>query len=246
MKTSNFVSLQPAPVDRHRPLRITLAAAFGAVMLLCAAAPKANAATLITYFNFEDNNLASDPAVPAPLQASTISGTANTTFGTGTTLNIAPGNTQINNSSLHVAGSTQNGNYIQFSVSTLAISSLSLSYATKSSSNGFSEQLSYSTNGTTFTNVGSVFTPGTAYATTTFDLSGITAINNQATVTFRITFSGASGSGTTDIDNIQLNATAVPEPATVAGGALTLAALCVHQRRRLFGVFQRQSRQKVT
>ena len=36
-----------------------------------------------------------------------------------------------------------------------------------------------------------------------------------------------------EIDNIQVNGTAVPEPATVAGGLLGVLGLCWHQRRRL-------------
>ena len=35
------------------------------------------------------------------------------------------------------------------------------------------------------------------------------------------------------IDNIQVNGTAVPEPATVAGGLLGVLGLCWFQRRRL-------------
>ena len=38
-----------------------------------------------------------------------------------------------------------------------------------------------------------------------------------------------------EIDNIQINGTIVPEPATVAGGLLGVLGLCWHQRRRLIG-----------
>ena len=37
------------------------------------------------------------------------------------------------------------------------------------------------------------------------------------------------------IDNIQVNGTVIPEPATVAGGLLGVLGLCWHQRRRLIG-----------
>ena len=40
------------------------------------------------------------------------------------------------------------------------------------------------------------------------------------------------------IDNIQVNGTAVPEPATVAGGLLGVLALCWFQRRRLIGALR--------
>ena len=52
----------------------------------------------------------------------------------------------------------------------------------------------------------------------------------------QLNFTGGQSNGNdlqNQIDNIQVNGTAVPEPATVAGGLLGVLGLCWHQRRRL-------------
>src|SRR4029453_14090205 len=58
-------------------------------------------------------------------------------------------------------------------------------------------------------------------------------INNLA---LRLLFSGGQSNGNDlqfELDNIQINGTIVPEPATVAGGLLGVLGLCWFQRRRL-------------
>ena len=201
--------------------------------------------TLLTYFNFNDNTSGSDPATNPGLisdfgQPTTIA----TNFGTADVQNNSTGSSinkitgDLNGSALKlVAGTSQveNGNYIQFSVATTGFQSLALSYAALRTSTGFTTQtLSYSTNGTDFTNTGLSFSPTTSYSLAAFDLGAITAINNSADVTFRLTFTGASGStGQNSLDNIQVTGvTAVPEPSTTAAGLLTIGALCWYQRRR--------------
>jgi hypothetical protein len=60
-----------------------------------------------------------------------------------------------------------------------------------------------------------------------------TGINN---LELRLLFTGGQSNGTDlqfQLDNIQINGTVVPEPATVAGGLLGVLGLCWHQRRRL-------------
>lgn len=224
---------------------------FGAVaalfLLAGMAAPSAHGQLvnrLVTYFNFEDQNLAADPAVPAPLQFPTMTTTFSAgvngyTFpaGQGTLSNAAPGNVQIANSplSLDTDKGANNGKSIQFSVSTLNLSSLSLSYATiADNGTGFTTQtLAYSINGGSFVFVGTFSPVQSGYTLATFALPA--AVDNQTTVAFRLTFSGA-GNGNNErtyIDNIQLIGK-VPEPATVAAGALAALALCWQQRRRLF------------
>ena len=52
----------------------------------------------------------------------------------------------------------------------------------------------------------------------------------------RLYFTGGQSNGVDLqilIDNIQINGTVVPEPATVAGGLLGVLGLCWFQRRRL-------------
>jgi hypothetical protein len=62
------------------------------------------------------------------------------------------------------------------------------------------------------------------------------AANNAPLLVLRLQFTGGQSSGNNlqdTIDNVQINGTIVPEPATVAGGLLGVLGLCWHQRRRL-------------
>ena len=233
-----------------------------ALLLAAALAPRANA-TLIVYFNFEDQ------APGDPFTAGTFDGVADTIaadgfggiqnslltmhnydtagFGSGPALaiagtNRAPGDTdQTNNSALVMnRTSKNNGAYLQFNVNTINLQDLSLSFAVDNNGNGFNHaQLSYSSTGApgTFTDVGSAITitnsANTIVSTGTFN---IPLADQSATGVFRLTFSGGQSNGNnreTAIDNIQLGATVVPEPATVLGGLLGVLGLCWFQRRRL-------------
>lgn len=81
----------------------------------------------------------------------------------------------------------------------------------------------------------------TSGSTFTFDLSPITALNNQSSVSFRIVDASANAigggtvgtSGTDRIDNFKVTAASVPEPSIVALGWLSgLACLLAAARRR--------------
>jgi hypothetical protein len=59
---------------------------------------------------------------------------------------------------------------------------------------------------------------------------------NQPDLILRLLFTGGQSNGANlqfELDNIQINGTIVPEPATVAGGLLGVLGLCWFQRRRL-------------
>ena len=237
--------------------------AMAAVLLLAAAlAPRANA-TLIVYFNFEDvapadphtaatfdgiaDTIAADGFGGIQSSTLTMNGYALNGFGTGPALaiagtNRAAGDTdQTNNSALVMnRTSMNNGAFLQFNVNTINLQDLSLSFAVDNNGNGFnSAQLSYSSTGApgTFTNVGSAITITTsANAIVSTGTFNIPLANQSATGVFRLTFSGGQSNGNnreTAIDNIQLNATVVPEPATVLGGLLGVLGLCWFQRRRI-------------
>ena len=130
-----------------------------------------------------------------------------------------------------------NGGYIVFSIAGTKLMNLDVSYATQTSgATGFIAQtLSYSTDGTNFTNFGSKSPIPAAFGKVDFDLSSVTAINNQATVYFKLAFTGAtSAAGNNRIDNLQVNT--VPEPTTVLGGLLLVVGTGWSQRRRLSGL----------
>ena len=227
-------------------------AVVGALIFMAALAPRANAA-LIVYFNFEDATTGGAPDFVADTiaagnpgggqQASTI--TTNYTAGnfeSAAALAIASTNrtaadidTTANQALSLFRSTSNNGKYIQFTVDSTFLQDLSLSFAVDNNGNGFnSVQLSYSTNGTTFTDIGSAFalTTGANQLIT----SGTFNVPQQPGLILRLTFDGGQSNGNnrqTVIDNIQLNATVIPEPATVVSGVLGFCGLCWHQRRRL-------------
>jgi hypothetical protein len=236
---------------RSRTFRSLLVVA-GALLLTAALAPKANADVLV-YFNFEDAVLAGpfDPnsdVVGAPdfnpgggLVLTTVTTNLVVTAATaGFLQNRTAGDIDTADPGLAMGMRTtplDNGHYIQFAFDATFFASMSLSFAINTSGNGFDHvQLAYSIDGgITFTNVGVpvfISTAGVQIIT----LGVPSAVDTQANVVLRLVFTGGTSMGQnlqTVIDNIQLNGSIVPEPATVAGGLLGVLGLCWHQRRRL-------------
>ncbi|MEJ7863108.1 MAG: carboxypeptidase-like regulatory domain-containing protein, partial [Pyrinomonadaceae bacterium] len=94
--------------------------------------------------------------------------------------------------------------------------------------------LAYSTdNGATFTNFSTTQTVSTSFSTTTpevFDLSGITTLNNQSNIIFRLFVSNSqptgggtpgTGAGTVRIDNFQVQAIGPTAAGATIGGRIT-------------------------
>ena len=232
----------------RRPFR-SLYVLAGALMLLAAFTPRANA-DLIAYFNFEPPPLT--PPYPVNLQSQVPPGFLLTTMTTnynpadtsaqpGVALNVPVGDPDPNTIGLGLSRSSLNSpaNFdIPLFTPQGLFQNMSISFAINVTGNGFSTvALLYSTNG------GGTFTPAPGQ---TFNLppSGTlvvsftvpAAANNAPLLVLRLQFSGgqSSGNNVQDIlDNVQINGTIVPEPATVAGGLLGILGLCWHQRRRL-------------
>lgn len=204
-------------------------------------------AELISYYNFNTLSIATasvpgSGGVPITIDATTgtgslsLAGYAGTVddFG-GTTLN-AIGSDPAGASLSLVAGSGTpgNGTFISFNASLTAFENPIITYATQGTGSGYnSVQLSYSIDGTNFTNFGSAYTPPASFALQTFDLSTVDVLDGAASATFRLTFSGATAtSGNNRIDNLQLNATAIPEPSSIAIGSLAGLGLLGYRLRR--------------
>ncbi len=135
--------------------------------------------------------------------------------------------------------SLNNGAFIQFSVNTTFWANMSLSFGYSNNGNGFGTVVaSYSLDGgTTFISFGTATMLTGVQPPISFTVPA--AVNQfGGVVIFRLTFSGGFSNGNdtqTVIDNIRLDGTFVPEPATVMGGLLGVFGLCWHQRRRLIG-----------
>jgi hypothetical protein len=135
----------------------------------------------------------------------------------GTSLNLVAPDAAGN--SLALSDDDNNGGALTVAFSALGFTDLSLSLAMLRHNQGYdSVQLSYSINGTDFTDFGAAVDPGVSFAVQSFDLGSVDAIENQSTAYFRLTFNGAGNNpGYVHIDNLQINGmVAAPEPQTWA------------------------------
>ncbi len=134
-------------------------------------------------------------------------------------------------------GTAANGKSAVFAFSMAGKADLSISLSAQRSGTGFSTQLwEYSADGgSTWGNVGSFIggtTAGTIQSsfvnTGVLSFAAFSALNGVSDARLRVTFTGASNSsGNNRLDNIQLNAVAVPEPSSgallVLGGVSLVA-----------------------
>jgi hypothetical protein len=146
------------------------------------------------------------------------------------------------------------GDYFQFQLSTVGYSGLLVSFDQTSSGTGPRDfKISYSVNGSAFTDFASYSvlvngaspnpswnssTASAAYSFT-FNLTGVSALNNASSVAFRLvntSTTSANGSaigssGTSRIDNFAVQGTAVPEPGPGMLGLGSVLALLFLARR---------------
>jgi MYXO-CTERM domain-containing protein len=231
---------------------LTLAAGWA----LVAAAPLH--AVVLTQWNFNSN----------PADSSTATGTLNPVIGSGTA-SLIGGTTSTfssgtdssdpatgddsgwNVSTWAAQGEANKTRGVQFSVSTVDQQDIIITWDQRHSNTSAKHvQFQYSTDGTTFTDLGDLYTAtiGDIWANNrSADLSSITGVNNNANFAFRIVQSFAPSTsayqastststyntgGTWRFDMVTINATPVPEPeeyaAMAAGG---LAAFALWRRR---------------
>jgi hypothetical protein len=231
---------------RALPFRFFLVVA-GALLLMAAFAPRANA-SLIAYFNFEDAVNGAPPDFTSEADQGLGVATTITTNYTPAdmetvanavgTLNRVPTDVDTNAHSMGLHRTTNN-NGAHFDIPLFTpqgfFQNMTVTFATNRNGNGFANvQLFFSTNGGgTFTAVGAPTVLPTSLILVTLPVPA--GANNAPLLVLRLVFTngGPGNDLQTVIDNIQVNGTIVPEPATVAGGLLGVLGLCWHQRRRL-------------
>lgn len=210
----------------------TIATLAGSLALTAAA----QADTLIAYWNFNDfdtsaSNIAADAGngnidlTGFGGGVSSFAGSEiNALFGdeSGGSLSLTGGGTGI----------PGNGTWIDITFSMSGLQNLDVSWAGRGTGTGFdNNQISYSTDGMSFTDFGDPYdSTHTSFELYEFAFGGL--LDDAALVTLRITFDGATGSGggNNRIDNLQINAMAIPAPGAFA--VLGLAGLVGCSRRR--------------
>jgi hypothetical protein len=253
----------------RKPTFCSLLILGGAFALLAAFTPRANAdcPSCIRYYNFEgadtdpypvnlDSHVPAFEVGPAfrmflntgtnpTLPATGPYPVANTSQQAGLPLNVAAGDPDPNLTSLGIRRSGQNQLYMDIPMfSGVGIYDVtSVSFAVAANGNGYLlASLLISTNGgATFTSFGTQAIPTGPGSILTFTIPAGTTLN-QPTLILRLAFTGGRSNGAdlqNQFDNIQVNGTIIPEPATVAGGLLGVLGLCCHQRRRLRSLLPR-------
>jgi hypothetical protein len=132
------------------------------------------------------------------------------------------------------AGSTTS-KYFQVTVNMSGYQNLVLSYDLQRSAGGSkTNSIWYSADGgSTWTSfIETYLATASAYVSWTNDLSAITALNNNANVQLRFYPYLSNAGGTLRIDNITIDATAIPEPSTVLLVGAGLVGLLALRRRR--------------
>ena len=208
--------------------RITLA-------LVASCVVASSQASVLAVWNFNDSNLVVDKdpfALGATLTTNVESG--NIMYFSGSTVNADGGD--IAGSALAFqagTGNINNGRNFTISLSTIGWSDLIFTYAIQRTGTGFTSQtVAYSVNGGAYTDFGVVDSIASSFAVKTVDLSGISALDNQANVSLRFTLDGGSASaGNNRMDNMVLTGEAVPEPATMTLLGLGIAAFAARKRR---------------
>jgi len=242
---------------RALPFRLFIVLA-AALLLIAALVPRANAATVVIYFNFQDGSGVNDidfvadvipPGGDNPgggFEASTLVPGGPNGFNARNAAGLDENRTDLDIDTeppalalnlQHTAA--HEGATLSFGAFTTNLIGLSLSFGVDNEGNGYENvQLSYIIGGNT-TIVGTQLM-GLVVQTITFSHTAfplLVGAENRPAITFVLTFTNGQSNGAnreTVIDNIQLTVdTIVPEPATVAGGLLGVLGLCWFQRRRL-------------
>jgi|GEM_PF-913588 len=154
------------------------------------------------------------------IAASTSGGSNEITAFSGALINMAEGFSTTTNSPaalalLSATSNSANGKSLVFKLVMSGYKNLSISYATRGTSTGFTTHTwSYSTNASQWTDL-SLQSGRTDTNYTAITLPTVTNVNGAANVYLRLTVAGATGSsGNNRLDNVQMTASQVAPPDT--------------------------------
>jgi len=205
-----------------------------ATLLLAGLATHAQA-ELVGYWNFNTFDPATDTTLPA--DDGSGNGEIDLDGWEGDVANFDGDSTNTRSGdpaddSLSLRDDDGNGSFIEITFSMSGLEDLDVSYWTRRTGTGFdSNQWSYSTDGVTFTDFGPEIDPINDSGGELLTLPTLTALDDASTAYLRYTLDGAtSGSGNNRLDNLQLNATIIPEPGSLA--LLGLGGLALLRFRR--------------
>jgi hypothetical protein len=198
-------------------------------------------ATLIAYWDFNGlttpyssvSSVSGDQS-PVAMDASNIPSGARQVWNTGTTINAigaTPAGDAIEFGRVDPSYDP-NGTYFQIQFSMSGLTDLAVSYAQRSRL-GDDAYISwaYSTDNSTYTTYGTANTSdGSTWEQVDYTVTS--ALNGAATVYLRGTVMGVNDQSFIRLDNLQLNATPVPEPVNVAMGLFGLGLVGTAAGRR--------------
>lgn len=199
------------------------------LMAICFALFSSNVSAQTTIVNYDFNNAAPgtpcSPGTSSGVVASVFTTSTGTcTTPTGTTAAAPPAFTAapVAGLSVSIINATTTQQYFQFQLNNVVSFSNYMVFfqAQRSGTGPPNGVLQYSLDGVTFVDAGTFAVP-TTFGALSFNLSGITALNNQPTVYFRVAASGASTSaGTFRIDNFQVQAIGPTAASGTIGGRI--------------------------
>lgn len=153
---------------------------------------------------------------------------AGLSWQTGSDLNLFPADAA--GESLNFGGTGANGKSAIISTSAVGFADLKLTMAVRATSTGHVSSVIEAFDGELWNLVGGFSLTPSTWAVATFDLASLDYLENQPAF-LRLRLEGAtSGAGSFRIDNVQIEGTAVPAPASIALAGAALA--CIRRRRR--------------
>jgi hypothetical protein len=221
----NLLRVSSRRLESRFQMRLLIVPVVSAIISACCGQCQA---TLVAHWNFNSyDGDASTIASDSGSATITITGFPATNLNNfaGTLVNAV--GVDPAGASLSLLSDANNLDFLEFTINLAGFENPIISFATQRSSLGFNNNsLGYSVNGGgSFATVFTGIVPASSYATQTFDFSSENALDGLPSVVFRYTFDGATdNSGNNRIDNLQINATAIPEGSAFLFGGFVCSA----------------------